>query len=491
MRGGYEPRLAGRLPSLDDGSIAVLPDGRMRTTWSLRRDATWHDGAPFTAEDLIFSLEVARHPEILSSASPFVQGIATIDAPDAWTLVVTWESANKDALTLGWYELWPYPKHILGEAFQGDKPAFRAHSFFTTEYVNLGPFRLVDFRMGEEMVFRRYDGYFLGRPKLDTVTVRTIGSGSILVAHVKAGALDMAAEKTIGGDLALPLRDAWQRGGEGVVHVRPDNWLYAQVQFDPRWVRPIEVGQDLRVRRGLLYALDRDTIREVSLPGIPDTSGDTFMDANDSRSQVVGQPFAHYAYDPARAAQELANAGWRRGPDGRLTGRDGQQVQIELRAVVETWSQEVAMISDFWRQQGIDVSEVIPSEALSRDFEWQATFPAFAVRARSNGEDVLVSFDSRRQALRETRWVGTNYGHYVNPAIDRLFDQVKSTLSEREQALIIREMAEIIATDLPALPVYFRPNFALVRKGVRALTDDYGNSGSRGMSRNAHLWDRE
>jgi peptide/nickel transport system substrate-binding protein len=491
MRGGSEPRLAAWLPSLGDGSILVLPDGRMRVTWHLRRDVTWHDGAPFTADDLVFSVELARHPEILSSASPFVQGIEAMEATDPWTLVMTWESVTKDALTLGWYELWPYPKHLLGEAFGRDKQAFRGHPYFTTEYVNLGPFRLVDFRVGEEMVFQRHDGYFLGPAKLDTVTVRTIGSGSTLVAHFKAGALDMVAEKTIGGDLALPLREEWRRTGHGTVHVRPDNWLYAQVQLDPRWARPVELGQDIRIRRGLLSAIDRDIIREVALPGIPDTSGDTFMDMYDPRAEVVGQPFARYPYDPARATQELANAGWRRGSDGRMVGRDGQPVQLEARAAVETWSQETAMIADFWRQLGIEVSEVVPTEALSRDFEWHATFPAIAVRARSVGEDALLSFDSRRQALRETRWIGTNYGHYVNPTLDRLLDQVKGTLAEGEQARIIKEMAEIVATDLPALPVYFRPNFALVSKGVHALTNDYGGSRSRGMSRNAHRWAKD
>jgi ABC-type transport system substrate-binding protein len=49
------PRLAAKLPSLEDGSISVLPNGRMRVTYTLRTDVTWQDGAPFTAQDLVFT----------------------------------------------------------------------------------------------------------------------------------------------------------------------------------------------------------------------------------------------------------------------------------------------------------------------------------------------------------------------------------------------------------------------------------------------------
>ena len=61
--GGLELRLAARLPSFDDGTIAVLPDGRMQTTWKLRPNVKWHDGARFTADDIVFSWELARQPE--------------------------------------------------------------------------------------------------------------------------------------------------------------------------------------------------------------------------------------------------------------------------------------------------------------------------------------------------------------------------------------------------------------------------------------------
>jgi peptide/nickel transport system substrate-binding protein len=165
-------------------------------------------------------------------------------------------------------------------------------------------------------------------------------------------------------------------------------------------------------------------------------------------------------------------------------------VQIETRGGNQTWSKEVALIADYWRQAGIDAQEVIPSPALSRDNEFQATFPGVVIRARgSAAELVLVSFDSRLQATQQNRWTGANYAHYANPALDTLIDRLNTTVDIRENALVLRQVAELFETDLPALPIYFRTAFSAVRKGVIALTDDYRGSGGSGLSRNAHRWE--
>src|SRR5581483_2768434 len=81
--GGIEPRLAARLPSLDDGSIKVLPDGRMQTTWNLRTDVKWHDGVPFTADDLVFSWQVNSDPDILLPGTVAQTQMESLEAIDS------------------------------------------------------------------------------------------------------------------------------------------------------------------------------------------------------------------------------------------------------------------------------------------------------------------------------------------------------------------------------------------------------------------------
>lgn len=489
--GNLEPRLAASVPSFEDGTLVVDADGRMETIWRIRSNVRWHDGTPFTAEDFAFSWELLNEPDFLSAAAKEILQADAVEARDTSTLVVKWKRPFSRALGMDFRRFWPFPKHLLGDAFRSDRQAFKAHAYFSTEYVSTGPFRLVDFGLGEHQVYERFDGYYLGRPKLNTVIIKTIANANALFANLQAGAIDVAADKTFSGDIAVQLRDQWRQTGDGLVFSRQDNVLYGLFQFDPQWARPVELGQDARLRRGMLYAIDRDAIREAMLPGFPDTSGDSFMTVRDPRAPIVGQPFARYPYDPNRAIEAFAAGGWRRDSDGRLMNRDGRRVEIEVRGALDTWSREVSLVADYFRRVGIEASETVPARA-ARDNEYVSVFPGIVIRARGSNETFLDAFDGRLQATAENRWAGGNNGHYANPALDRLLDEIGAALDTDQQGLLLREAGEIMATDLPAMPLYYRTTFAAARTGIAALKDDYTAGGEvGGMARNAHLWDRD
>ena len=490
--GNFDPRVAARIPSLDDGTMMVLPDGRMRTVWSLRPGVLWHDGTPFTADDVVFSWDLARHPELLSTISTLVRVMESVEATDPLTVSITWKTTSYRAVDLGHRNLWLFPKHLLAEGFEGDKLAFLAMPYFSTAYVNLGPFRLVEFAQGERQVFERFDGYFLGRPKLSRIVLQTISDPSALLVNLRAGSVDIAAEKLFPSDTYVLIRDEWRSTGEGRLLERQDNWPYVRFQFDAQWARPVEMSRDVRIRRGLFYGIDRDTLRETVLPGFAGTSGDTFMVARDPRGPVVGQPYARYRYDPARAIQEFADAGWTRGADGRLLGRDGEQVQFEVRGENQNYDKEVPILSNWWRQLGIATTEYIPPITLGRDREFRATFPSVETTSRGRSEDIFISFDGRLHSTAQNRWQGSNISHYANPNLDALIDKLEGTLDLPGQGQILKEMGEIMATDLPVLPLYFRPSFVAVRRGINAMVDDYaGTQGVGAVARYAHLWDRD
>jgi peptide/nickel transport system substrate-binding protein len=490
-------RLAERMPSLDEGSVVILPDGRMQVTWTLRQGITWQDGAPFSSDDLLFSWEILRTPEIPVSGSQtnVARNVDSVHAVDPRTFVITWKRPYYRALDMGMRNYWVFPKHLLAEAFQGDKQAFMAQPYFTTEYVHLGPFRLVDFQAGVQQVFRRVDSYFLGRPKVETIVIKNVRDPNALFANLKAGAVDVVGERTLSGDLFLQLREEWTQTGEGTVVDRQYNWRYLQVQHGQQWARPAELAQDVRLRRGLLRALDREAIRQFIYPGFEDTGADSFMLKADSRAPIVGQPFAAYGFDVNRGLAELAEAGWQRATDGRLLGRDGRQVQIEIRGST-TDMQGVALVADFWRRIGIDTSEVTVAGPTSDDPEYRSTFPGVESTARSSSEDIFPNFDGRLHSLPENRWIGGNRMHYANPALDQLVDHVYSTIDHQESGRILKEVGDIFAADVPVLPLHFVMEFAAARKGVRALIDEFasgvGSSSSPGLSaRGAYMWDRD
>ncbi|MBM2809650.1 MAG: putative Bacterial extracellular solute-binding protein, family protein [Chloroflexi bacterium] len=116
-QGRIIPRLATKLPSVDEGTLTVLPDGRMRATWQIRPDVLWHDGVALQAEDLAFSWQVHTHPDLPSGTGQDLRWIESAEATDATTLVLTWRSTYYRAMSLGHRELWPLPKRILSDAF--------------------------------------------------------------------------------------------------------------------------------------------------------------------------------------------------------------------------------------------------------------------------------------------------------------------------------------------------------------------------------------
>lgn len=492
-QGNLTGRLAMGLPSFDDGSIVLLADGRMRTTWKLRPNVTWQDGAPFTADDVVFTQAVHSTPELRASLRHMPPFIERIEATDPMTVVITWKVTYYNALSLDHRGLWLMPRHLLAEALEGDREAFLGLPYFTTNYVHLGPFRVADWGLGQDMVFERYDGYFLGRPKVGKIIIRAIRDANTMFANLMAGTIDLITERSLPTNLSIDLQAEWKRTGDGVVLTRSETWNYAWIQFDPQFARPAEISQDVRIRRGLLFAADRDALREFVLPGQADTSADSFMTANDPRTGIVGQPFARYPYDPARALQELADGGWRRAADGRLLNSAGTQVQFELRAFA-IYANAIPIIAADWRRLGVDVTEYITPPQMNRDGEAQASFPAFELRGRSSSEAVFPSFDGRQGSYAHNRFQGANNGHYANSALDALIDRLYAALDARDRAFVMKDIGELLAAELPVLPFYYGINFFHVRKSLRStLERDYPNTNDASggaIARNAHLWER-
>ncbi|HEY3116851.1 MAG TPA: ABC transporter substrate-binding protein, partial [Chloroflexota bacterium] len=488
--------VAAAIPSLNDGSVVLLPDGRMRTTWRLRPDVTWHDGSPLTADDLAFTQDVRSGivPGNPENVSPFIE---RVDVVDPLTAAITWKTTYYNALVLDFRSFWLLPKHLLVKSFEEDSSeAFLRNPYFTNEYVNLGPFRLLDWGLGQDMTFERYPGYFMGIPKVGKLNIKTITDQNVIAAGLRSGTIDVVANKAISANLSIVLRDEWRGSNEGIVESRQENWIYLQQQWDTQWARPAEVPRDVRLRIGMFEALDRTALREFQFPGVPDTNGDSFVPAADSRGPVVGQPFARYAYDPNHAVQDLLQAGWTRAPDGRLLDRSGSPVQIEVRAGSPSDLPVLAVVADMWRRIGIDANEfATPPQATAQQTPENLQFPGVQLTGRGAAESALTQFESRRIPTAETRWTGQNTASYSNPDMDRLLGQLFSTLEDRERGNILKQIGDVMAADMPAIPLYWRISFMEVRNTVRGpLVNDHAHMGKDingySLPRSAHLWER-
>lgn len=266
-------RLAERAPSLADGGITLLPDGRMRVVFNLRKGVTWQDGAPFTAEDMVFSHRIGGPegiPQYLNGAVPFM---SSVEALDPVTLAVTYRAPYFQGAGLGPFMFWPLPQHLLGEAYQAFLATKNADEvvnsrYWTSDYVHLGPFRLTQFDPGNQLTFQAYDGYFLGAPRIGTIHVRIFGDETTLFSNLLAGAVHLAPDLALRDSTGPQLKGMWEGSGEGVVYAvegalrRYDAQRRPGVQMEPTTL-------DQRVRAALLHTLDRETISDGVNGGNP------------------------------------------------------------------------------------------------------------------------------------------------------------------------------------------------------------------------------
>jgi peptide/nickel transport system substrate-binding protein len=490
-------QVAEMVPTLEDGSISVLPDGRVRVTYLLRKNVTWQDGVPFSAHDLVFSYRVAVDPGLpfVTQARQVANLFDTADAPDDHTFVLTFKSPYYQAAVLGLRPFWPYPRHILEAPYDryvesGNADDMLGLPYWTTAYVHLGPFRLTVFDPGEGLTFTAYDGYFRGRPKLDVIRFKYFANDNALFSTLLAGAADVFLDATLRAELEEQLTERWGASGEGTVRQVPgDGGRYLSTQMRTEYqVEP--ATRDPRVRAALYTALDREAFAEamkrphMAAYGIR-PPGDLFHDA-------TKEIFRPYAYDPSRARAMFQALGWEAGPDGQLRNvADGRPYRTAVSSAPGAEDQ-VAIIADNWRRVGAAVEERLASAALARSTEYLSQFPGFELSG--NRADAMLTRFAAQPAGPQNRWSGNNRGGWVDQRIADLVAGYTQSLGEAEQAQAMLRIADYFATELPALLMIYDSGAVGTRTGVIALDDTAGGSGGGSpyglYSRNAHLWDR-
>lgn len=490
----YVGRLAERVPSVEDGSMSILPDGQMRVVYTLRRGVTWHDGAPFTAHDLAFTYRILSDPYIATSFTDIVRLMASVEATDDHTAVVTFRNPYYLGNALVTRRFWPQPRHILEPAHERYLASSNADDminlpYWTSEYVNLGPFRLAAYRPGESLELRAYDGYFLGRPKIDVVNVRTHADDNATLAGLLAGAIDLFPDGALSQELAEQLRERWERSGGGTVWSRPGGIRTLYPQRRPHVQREPAI-LDVRVRGALYQAIDRDSLANER--GAKEQGAWSLLPSADRLYEATKDGFRRFPHDPERAKAILRDVGWTPGPDGIFrSNADGHKFQTQVSNTAGGNDWETPVYSDFWRRIGLEVEEITIPAALQQNREFRALYPGWEASSGVQGDDVLNRLKGPA-ASAENRWAG-NRGGYENPAADALLTRYYASITDRDQLASMRAINDFFLDTLPFLPMYFSTDHVGRRKGVIAYDDVTGalSGGNKTgtYARNAHLWD--
>src|SRR5581483_6465431 len=210
----------------ENGQWKVQADGTMVTTWKIRGNALWHDGVPFTSDDLLFTAQVQRDKAIDTRPNAGYDAVDAIEAPDQRTVTVRWTHPYIYADAL--FNTAPIPKYLLESHYLQDKAAFSSLSYWTDDFVGTGPFKVRQFVGGSHVILQANDRFVLGRPKIDELEVRFIADSNTLAANLLAGDVEFTLGRNLSLDQAVQLRDQWR---DGHVDVGLSGWIVVFPQF--------------------------------------------------------------------------------------------------------------------------------------------------------------------------------------------------------------------------------------------------------------------
>jgi peptide/nickel transport system substrate-binding protein len=477
-------RLAETIPSIENGLWKVFPDGTMETTWKIRPTARWHDGTPFTADDLAFTAAVANDQDLGVFREAVFDLVAGIDSVDERTAVVRWKQPfiAADALFGTSTDTAPLPRHLLARPLLEDKAGFTLLPYWGPEYVGSGPFQIREFTRGSHIILQAFDGYALGRPKLDEIEVRFIPDAGTLIANVLAGSVELTLGRNISLDESLNLREQY-RGGR--VEVGPANWIAVYPQFlSPT---PAVVG-NLQFRRALMHAIDREGMVDTLQAGLGGVAHSILIpDEPDFRG--VEQRAVRYDYDPRRANQLIGELGYTKGPDGEFRDANGERLTVEIRTTQMTDQQKpMFAIADYWKTIGLATQPVVVTPQQARDRDFRANYPAFELAGQPSGTDALQRVRISEIPLAANNLVGVNRARYYNQQLDDLIERFFATIPKRERADVLGQIVNHMTSQLVWMSIYHRVEPALMANRI-AKVYPRPQGGSSSQAWNAHEWD--
>jgi peptide/nickel transport system substrate-binding protein len=481
--GELHPRLAETVPTTENGLWVVEPDGRMTVTWVIRDGARWHDGTPFTTQDLLFTAALVQDERLPAFGDAKYRFLEGVEARDARTITARWKQPFIEADQLFSSVLtMPLPKHLLERAYLEDAAQLTDQPYWSQEFVGTGPYRLKEWTLGSHLVVEADPRYLLGRPKIDSIEVRFITESVGLAASVLAGAVEITLGTTgLSLEQAIEVRERWR---EGRVETTPASLR----RIHPQLINPNPpVIADVTFRRGLLHAIDRQELIDTLEGGLT-TVPASFLPPNRPEFREVEAGVTRYPYDPRRSTELIESLGYTRGADGSFRDASQQRLNVELRTAAGDDNQNKIMFSvaDYWQRAGVGVEPTLLPVQLSSDRQVHASRPGFHLSGGTSSLPGLGNLTSAQVPRAENNWVGSNTARYASAEYDALYDRYLTTIPQRERTAALARLIEHLAVNLPVLPIYYRVAPSMLANRVTGVGPE---ETFRDQAWNAHEWD--
>ena len=452
FQAAHEDYIFSQLVDRDTDAVTIHPD--VATSWEisedgltytfhLRDDVRFHDGEQLTAEDVKFSLEMFFHPDTGAShgrtsgidqmvgAAEFESGeadnIVGIKVLDDFTVELNLVRPRSSVLSnIAAFNIWP--SHLIkGTPFA---------ELENTEYsvrnpIGSGPFTMGEYEPDQFYILEANEDYYAGRPYLDRIIFRLGLGGATAFAALENGEVHMAGRVTA---------VEYERYKDDPNIVLLGGRLGGGMTVWPNHNRP--EFQDARVRQALLHALDREAMAEAYYGELADV-----LHLRLTNPEFVSPDITKYEYNPDRARELLAEAGWDSDKEISFVTyyQDDQNKRIH------------AAMQQFWADVGVKVDLVYLDG------------PSWVARVYDN-DDFDLSYgccgwfnpDQLRLSLGcDRNWpAGRNVGHYCNEEFDQLSEGAMSEPDPAKRKEMLYKATEIITAEAGEIPVFWPTRFS-------------------------------
>ena len=428
-------------------SWEVSPDGR-KITFHLRKGVTWHDGKPFTSEDVMFTYRRMIDPNTPTAYAEDFKQVTRASNPDPYTFVVEYEKPFAPALaSWGMHVL---PKHLL-ETYPDI-----SRSPLNKKPVGTGPFRFVEWKTGEKTVFEANPDYFEGRPYLSRVITRVIPDPATMFLELKSGGIDMMG--------LTPLQYTRQTKTE---EFRKSFNKYRYLSFGYTYLgfrlsHPL--FSDRRVRQAFAHAINKKEIIDGVLFGLGQEATGPYKPGTWAHNPDVKR----YPYDPERAKALLAEAGWKDAGGKGVLEKGGRKFAFTVltNAGNESRAKTAEIIQQNLAAVGIRME--------IRTLEWSAFINEFVDKRKfdavilgwsiSQDPDQYDIWSSKKTGPKELNFVG-----FADAEVDRLLEEGRRTFDIEKRRKAYFRIQEILAEEQPYVFLYYPDSLPVVQKRIHGI----------------------
>jgi peptide/nickel transport system substrate-binding protein len=432
--GHFVPELVSEVPTTANGGISA--DG-LNWRLKLRSGVTWHDGAPFSAEDVKYTLDLINNhdfPAFSRAGHELVKDIAIVSPTE-----ITWRMEKPFA---------PYPS-ILAWTFIVPKHAMEADpdikkSKFANAPIGTGPFKWSERVPGDHITLVAHEKFYGPGPYVERLVFKYIPDLTVLFTQFQTGDIDYIGLQGIAADHLAEAKKL------------PDRTIYQAPQpfietFSFNLGRP--QFKELVVRQALYLSIDKDTIIKDVYYGLP-SPAESYLP---TQAWAYNPNLPKHEYNPDKAKKLLDDAGWKPGAGG-VREKNGVRLEFTNSTTAGNHLREQVqqVLQQGWQDIGVKITiKDLPPAVMWGDYWMKSQFDTgIAGIDFMSGPDPEASDYFRSTSTPIKGGSGQNTFQFINAEVDDLLLKGGTTLDQAARIPIYQRIQAIVRNELPFLPLF-------------------------------------